>query len=73
MTYRIGESPKRPERERIETNGYPWPASRLNASDMHKLHMLRLQIKKPITKLMQEAIQMMCETLLRDESKSSGN
>ena len=63
MTYRIGESPKRPERNPIETNGYQWPASRLTADDMHKLHLLRLQTKKPITKLIQEAVQMMYEAL----------
>ena len=71
MNYRIGESPKRPQRNRIQTNGYPWPASRLNAEDMHKLHLLRLQTKKPITKLIQEAVQTMSETFLHDESDSS--
>ena len=71
MKYRIGESPKRPERDPIETNGYPWPASRLNADDMHKLHLLRLQTKKPITKLIQEAVNQIFEMLVNDESESS--
>lgn len=63
MTYRIGESPNRPERKPIETNGYAWPASRLTADDIHKLHLLRLQTNTPITKLIQEAVQMICEGL----------
>ena len=62
MNYRIGPSRKRPQREKIVTNGYQWPASRLDSDDMHLLHRLRMETNKPITVLIQEAVRMYYET-----------
>jgi Fe-S-cluster containining protein len=60
----VGPQPKKPGPKPIETNGYPWPSSRLNADDMHKLHLLSRRFKRPITSLIQEAVHRMCETLV---------
>ena len=65
--YRIGESPRRPQRKPIESNGYQWPASRLTADDMHKLHLLRMDTKKPITQLIHEAVELLYELFRNEE------
>jgi len=61
MNYRIGSSPRRPKRDPIETNGYRWPATRITAEDMRRLHLLSLETKKPITQLIHEAVELMYE------------
>ncbi len=45
---------------------YQWPSSRLTAEDMHMLHLLRLETKKPITQLLHESVELMYE-LFRNE------
>ena len=39
--------------------GYAWPASRLNGHDMHRLSQIRDATRKPITRLLQDAIEML--------------
>ena len=65
--YRIGESRRRPQRKPIESNGYQWPASRLTADDMHKLHLLRMETKKPINQLIHEAVERLYELFRNEE------
>jgi hypothetical protein len=60
------EPPKKPDltaEERLLYSvlpcGYAWPASRLNGHDMHRLNQIRDATRKPITRLLQEAIEML--------------
>ncbi len=45
-----------PDAERL-TQGYPWPSSRITKADMIRLTELRRLTRKPITKLIHQAIQ----------------
>ncbi len=64
MKYHIGQTPASPKREPdASLMEYPWPASRLTSDDMYKLHILRLQTRKPITVLLHEAVQAYCNAV----------
>ena len=67
MKYHIGETPKRPTRTAEPTMGYQWPASKLTAEDMHRLHSLRLQTRKQITLLLHEAVEALYNTVTQPE------
>lgn len=41
--------------------GYRWPASRLSPENMRRLTILSNQIRRPITKLLQDAVEVFCE------------
>jgi hypothetical protein len=58
-----------PDRDKIEPKGYQWPASRLTAEDMHTLHRMRLQTRKPITVLLHEAVSVLYELTNSDMQK----
>lgn len=45
----------------IEPIGYQWPASRLSSHDMKRLCIIRHAINKPITRLLQDAVQLLWE------------
>ena len=46
---------------------YKWPASRLTKEDIHALHLLRLETKKPITVLLHEAVSALYNALRGDD------
>ena len=45
----------------VEPLGYPWPASRLSSHDMKRLCIIRHAINKPITRLLQDAVDLLWE------------
>ncbi len=77
--YIIGEGPPdRPKRVRqkeydplLDPIGYPWPASRLSAANMKVLKKLSIETRRPITKLLQEAVEVFCEANRNDQTKST--
>ncbi len=42
-----------------EPQGLPWPASKLSAQDLHRLGVIRHAVKKPLTRLLKEAVQLL--------------
>lgn len=42
-----------------EPQGLPWPASKLSAQDLHRLELIRHAVKKPLTLLLKEAVQLL--------------
>ena len=42
-----------------EPQGLPWPASKLSAQDLHRLGLIRHAVKKPLTLLLKEAVQLL--------------
>lgn len=42
-----------------EPRGYQWPASRLSSHDMQRLCIIRHAINKPITRLLQDAVDLL--------------
>ena len=58
-----------PDGDRSTCMAYQWPASRLSAEDMRKLHELKLQTGKPITVLLHEAVSVMYELMQSDMVK----
>ena len=48
--------PPEPPGPEQELKGYPWPSSRLTRADMIRLTELRTLTRKPITKLIHEAV-----------------
>lgn len=70
MHYHIGETPARYKPKPAadgDRMGYQWPASRLTAEDMAKLHEIRLQTKKPINQLLHEAAIVFYELFRNEE------
>jgi len=70
VQYHIGERPARYEAKPRNDNrrmGYQWPASRLTAEDMAKLHEIRVETKKPINQLLHEAVEVFYEFLGSEE------
>ena len=67
MEYHIGETPARgggkPHPDRDQWMDYQWPSTRLTSEDMRRLHLLRMETKKPITQLIHEAVELMYEML----------
>ena len=49
-----------------ELLGYRWPATQLNRQDMRSLKMASLQVGRPITQLIKEAVQAYALTLARE-------
>lgn len=47
--------------------GYPWPSSRLTKSDMIRLTELRSLLRRPITKLLHEAVAEYYRVLMEDK------
>jgi len=58
-----------PETDTSPHKGYRWPASRLTADDMHKLHKLRMKTNVPISVLMHEAVSIIWELSRSDMAK----
>jgi hypothetical protein len=58
-----------PDGDRSGRKGYQWPASRLTAEDMAKLHRMRLETRKPITVLLHEAVSVLYELTQSDMQK----
>lgn len=75
--YIIGEgTPDRPKRVQQKEYdplrdpiGYRWPASRLSAANMKMLKKLSIETRRPITKLLQEAVEIFCEANRNDQTK----
>jgi len=70
VQYHIGETPARYKPKPAADNdrmGYQWPASRLTAEDMAKLHKIRLRTKKPINQLLHEAAQVFYDLFTNEE------
>lgn len=42
-----------------EPQGLPWPASKLSAQDLHRLGLISHAVKKPLTLLLKEAVQLL--------------
>ncbi|MEX1229172.1 MAG: hypothetical protein WEB58_02955 [Planctomycetaceae bacterium] len=54
-----------------ELLGYRWPATRLNRQDMRSLKLASLQVGRPITQLIKEAVQAYAHTLAREAAVCS--
>jgi hypothetical protein len=62
--------PPPPDPEEL-IQGYPWPSSRLTKADMIRLTELRTLTRRPITKLLHEAV--MAYHRLLTESRGAAN
>lgn len=56
-----------PDAEQL-IQGYPWPSSRITKADMIRLTELRTLTRRPITKLLHEAVAAYHRLLMDDES-----
>ena len=45
----------------VMPRGYAWPASALNGSDMQRLNEIKIATRKPVTELLQDAIDLLYE------------
>lgn len=52
--------------------GYPWPASRLTRADMIQLCKMRNQARRPLTKLLHEAVSAYYELLMKPAVAENG-
>src|SRR5262245_8392277 len=67
QTVREREQPREPPDPDQEVKGYPWPASRITGADMIRLTELRAVLRRPITKLLHEAIAEYHRLLMADK------
>ncbi len=66
-----GSTEQRNEEWAATLLGYRWPASQLSRTDMRQLKLASVQLRRPITQLLKEAVQSYMRVLSREVATQS--